>query len=83
MDIDLVLTGPGALSDGITQGLWEDLLPKHAAAPLPTLDEIFIPGAKMMQENFRPRAGHRGRILALRPAIRIHACTRYGRAEDG
>jgi len=51
MDIDLVLTGPGALSDGITQGLWEDLLPKHAAA-LPDLDTIFIPGAKMMQENF-------------------------------
>ena len=51
MDIDLVLTGPGALSDGITQGLWEDLLPKHAAA-LPNLDAILIPGAKMMQENF-------------------------------
>lgn len=51
MDIDLVLTGPGALSDGITQGLWEEMLPKHAAA-LPKLDEIFIPGAKMMQDNF-------------------------------
>lgn len=51
MDIDLVLTGPGALSDGITQGLWEDLLPKHAPA-LPNLDAMFSPGAKMMQENF-------------------------------
>ena len=51
MDIDLVLTGPGALSDGVTQGLWEELLPKHAAA-LPDLDVIFIPGAKMMQDNF-------------------------------
>ncbi|MDP9096876.1 MAG: extracellular solute-binding protein [Pseudomonadota bacterium] len=51
MDIDLVLTGPGALSDGITQGLWEELLPMHAAA-LPNLEAVFVPGAKMMQENF-------------------------------
>lgn len=51
VDIDLVLTGPGALSDGITQGLWEEVLPKHAAA-LPKLDTLFTPGARMMQENF-------------------------------
>lgn len=51
VDIDLVLTGPGALSDGVTQGLWEEVLPKHAAA-LPTLDTLFTPGARMMQENF-------------------------------
>ena len=29
LDIDLVLTGPGALSDGIQQGLWVELLPAH------------------------------------------------------
>lgn len=51
LDIDLVLTGPGALSDGVTQGLWEEILPKHAAA-LPHLEVIFTPGAKMMQDNF-------------------------------
>ena len=51
VDIDMVLTGPGALSDGVTQGLWEELLPKHAAA-LPKLDTLFTPGARMMQENF-------------------------------
>lgn len=51
VDIDLVLTGPGALSDGITQGLWEELLPRHADA-LPKLDAILTPGARMMQENF-------------------------------
>ena len=44
LDVDLVLTGPGALSDGITQGLWEELLPKHQA-DLPSLDAIFTPGA--------------------------------------
>ncbi|MGI4946452.1 MAG: extracellular solute-binding protein [Janthinobacterium lividum] len=51
VDIDLVLTGPGALSDGVTQGLWEEVLPKHAAA-MPKLDTLFTPGARMMQENF-------------------------------
>ena len=51
VDIDLVLTGPGALSDGITQGLWEEMLPRHADA-LPALETIFTPGARMMQANF-------------------------------
>lgn len=51
VNIDLVLTGPGALSDGVTQGLWEEMLPRHAAA-LPKLDTLFTPGARMMQENF-------------------------------
>ena len=50
VDIDLVLTGPGALSDGVTQGLWEPILPQHQAA-LPNL-AAFTPGARMMQENF-------------------------------
>ena len=51
VDIDLVLTGPGALSDGVTQGLWEEMLPRHAAS-LPKLEALFTPGARMMQENF-------------------------------
>ena len=51
VDIDLVLTGPGALSDGITQGLWEEMLPRHASA-LPDLTTLFSPGARMMQDNF-------------------------------
>jgi putative spermidine/putrescine transport system substrate-binding protein len=51
IDIDLVLTGPGALSDGVTQGLWTQLLPDHADA-LPDLSRLMHPGAKMMQENF-------------------------------
>ncbi len=51
VEIDLVLTGPGALSDGVTQGLWVQVLPDHAAA-LPDLARIFTPGAHMMQENF-------------------------------
>ncbi len=51
VDIDLVLTGPGALSDGIQQGLWVELLPAHRDA-LPDLAAIFHPQARMMQENF-------------------------------
>jgi putative spermidine/putrescine transport system substrate-binding protein len=51
VEIDLVLTGPGALSDGVTQGLWEQVLPQHQDA-LPKLEDIFNPGAKMMQANF-------------------------------
>jgi len=51
VDIDLVLTGPGALSDGVVQGLWTTLLPEYATA-LPDLDAVFHPSAKMMQQNF-------------------------------
>jgi putative spermidine/putrescine transport system substrate-binding protein len=51
VDIDLVLTGPGALSDGVVQGLWTPVLPHYATA-LPDLDQVFHPGARMMQQNF-------------------------------
>jgi len=51
VDIDLVLTGPGALSDGVVQGLWTPLLPASSAA-LPDLDAVFHPNARMMQQNF-------------------------------
>jgi len=48
VDIDLVLTGTDALSAGIEQKLWVDLLPAHAGA-LPKLDEIYLPAAAKMQ----------------------------------
>lgn len=51
MDIDLVLTGPGALSDGVVQGLWTPLLPNYAGS-LPDLEQIYLPPALMMQRNF-------------------------------
>jgi putative spermidine/putrescine transport system substrate-binding protein len=51
VDIDLVLTGPGALSDGIQQGLWIDVVKAHAAG-LPKLDEVYHEQALMMQKNF-------------------------------
>lgn len=50
VDIDLVLTGPGALSDGIEQGLWTELLPAHANA-LPKLETIYNDGAMKMQQQ--------------------------------
>ena len=48
VDIDLVLTGTDALSAGIEQKLWVDLIPGHANA-LPKLDEIYQPAAAKMQ----------------------------------
>jgi putative spermidine/putrescine transport system substrate-binding protein len=51
VDIDLVLTGPGALSEGVTQGLWTQLLPDLGEA-LPDLDRLMNAGAQMMQANF-------------------------------
>jgi putative spermidine/putrescine transport system substrate-binding protein len=51
VDIDLVLTGPGALSDGITQGLWIDVWTKHPGA-LPKPEEVYHEQALMMQKNF-------------------------------
>jgi putative spermidine/putrescine transport system substrate-binding protein len=59
VDIDLVLTGPGALSDGIEQGLWTELLPAHADA-LPKPEAIFTEGALKMQTQL----GH-GQGLAV------------------
>jgi putative spermidine/putrescine transport system substrate-binding protein len=47
MDIDLVLTGPDALSAGISQGIWTDLSPY--LADLPNLQSIYLPQAWKMQ----------------------------------
>lgn len=48
VDIDLVLTGTDALSAGIDQKLWVEMLPGHANA-LPKLDDIYLPAAAKMQ----------------------------------
>ncbi|MBB4041727.1 putative spermidine/putrescine transport system substrate-binding protein [Microvirga flocculans] len=48
VDIDLVLTGTDALSAGIEQKLWVDLIPGHAGS-LPKLDDIYLPAAAKMQ----------------------------------
>jgi putative spermidine/putrescine transport system substrate-binding protein len=50
VDIDLVLTGPGALSDGVEQGLWMELLPAHADA-LPKPEAIYLDGALRMHQQ--------------------------------
>jgi len=49
VDIDLVLTGPGALSDGIRLGLWIELLPKHADK-LPA-SSVYQPNALKLNER--------------------------------
>ena len=51
VDIDLVLTGPGALSDGIEQNLWIDVWTSHAAQ-LPKAEDVYFEQALMMQKNF-------------------------------
>jgi putative spermidine/putrescine transport system substrate-binding protein len=56
VDIDLVLTGPGAMSDGIQQGLWVDVWKSHAAG-LPKAEEIYHDQALMMQRNFGQNEG--------------------------
>ncbi|MEO3434651.1 extracellular solute-binding protein [Inquilinus sp. CAU 1745] len=48
LDIDLVLTGTDALSAGIEQDLWVELLPGHQDE-LPNLEEIYLPAAHDMQ----------------------------------
>jgi len=56
VDIDMVLTGPGAMSDGIQQGLWIDVWKSHTAA-LPKAEEIYHEQALMMQRNFGQNEG--------------------------
>jgi len=48
VDIDIVLTGTDALSAGLSQNLWVQLLPDQAGA-LPKLDDIYLAGAAAMQ----------------------------------
>ncbi|WP_332683473.1 extracellular solute-binding protein [Bosea sp. (in: a-proteobacteria)] len=56
VDIDMVLTGPGAMSDGVQQGLWVDVWKSHTAA-LPKAEEIYHEQALMMQRNFGQNEG--------------------------
>jgi putative spermidine/putrescine transport system substrate-binding protein len=48
-DIDLVLTGVGALSAGIDQGLWVKILPDHAAK-FPGVLDNYLPAARKMND---------------------------------
>ncbi len=50
VDIDMVLTGTDALSAGIEQGIWENLLPAHASA-LPDLHAVLLDGAWPLQQS--------------------------------
>ena len=56
VDIDLVLTGPGAMSDGIQQDLWVDVWKAHAAS-LPKPEDVYHEQALMMQKNFGQAQG--------------------------
>jgi putative spermidine/putrescine transport system substrate-binding protein len=51
VDIDLVLTGPGAMSDGVQQGLWLEIWSKYPDA-LPKPEDVYHENALMMQKNF-------------------------------
>ena len=48
-DIDLVLTGVGALSAGIDQGLWVKVLPDYAAK-FPGVLDNYLPAARKMND---------------------------------
>jgi putative spermidine/putrescine transport system substrate-binding protein len=51
VDIDLVLTGPGAMSDGLQQGLWVDVWKSYPGS-LPKPEDVYHEQALMMQKNF-------------------------------
>ena len=48
-DIDLVLTGVGALSAGVDQGLWVKVLPDYAAK-FPNVLDNYLPAARKMND---------------------------------
>ena len=48
VDIDGVLTGIDALSAGVDQKLWIPIASEYASK-LPKLDDIYLPGARLMQ----------------------------------
>jgi putative spermidine/putrescine transport system substrate-binding protein len=51
VDIDMVLTGPGAMSDGIGLGLWIDVWTRYPGQ-LPDAASTYHEAALMMQRNF-------------------------------
>jgi putative spermidine/putrescine transport system substrate-binding protein len=63
VDIDGVLTGIDALSAGVDQKLWIPIATDYAAK-LPKLDDIYLPGAKKMQEL----ASNQGVCIVFCPA---------------
>jgi putative spermidine/putrescine transport system substrate-binding protein len=54
-DIDLVLTGVGALSAGIDQGLWVKVLPDYAAK-FPGVLDNYLPAARKMNDLAQDQA---------------------------
>jgi putative spermidine/putrescine transport system substrate-binding protein len=56
VDIDLVLTGPGAMSDGVQQGLWIEVWKDYPDA-LPKADAVYSEPALLMQRNFGQSSG--------------------------
>src|SRR5438045_2605210 len=54
-DIDLVLTGVGALSAGIDQGLWVKVLPDYAAK-FPAVLDNYLPAARKMNDLAQSQA---------------------------
>ena len=56
VDIDLVLTGPGAMSDGLQQGLWVDVWKSYPGS-LPKPEDVYHEQALMMQKNFGQNQG--------------------------
>ncbi|CAM5765792.1 hypothetical protein LMIY3S_01602 [Labrys miyagiensis] len=63
VDIDLVLTGTDALSAGLDQKIWVQLLPELAGS-LPKLDDILLPAAARMQGL----AGGAGVVVSYYPS---------------
>src|SRR3954466_1422641 len=64
VDIDLVLTGPGAMSDGVQQGLWIDVW-KDYPDRLPKAEDTYHQQALVMQRNF---GGDQGVAVAYSPS---------------
>ncbi|NDA45742.1 MAG: extracellular solute-binding protein [Alphaproteobacteria bacterium] len=50
VDMDLILCGYDGMTGGIDQGLWIELVPTYAQM-LPKLDEIYLEGARKIQEQ--------------------------------
>ena len=63
VDIDLVLTGIGALAAGVDQGLWLKLFPDHARAFPGVLDSYLPAAAKMLDV-----AADHGLVVTFMPA---------------
>lgn len=72
VDLDLVLTGPGAMSDGVEQGLWIEVWSKHQDA-LPRAEATYHDAALMMQRNFGRDQGVAVAYSPSGPIFEYHA----------